>query len=151
MRHTFGINLLDDLCLVRASEEVIERSYKEVVTPKPQERDMWVKLRKGKGQRQGRVSTPMSVHLANKYSCLGTDGGDSLPGGSDSGQASSTETGPIALKGRDKKKRAIVIGDSIVRGSDRRFCGRSWETRMVVCLPGVSTHPRYPEFRGRGA
>ncbi|XP_055508716.1 uncharacterized protein LOC129707614 [Leucoraja erinacea] len=127
----------DDLCLVRESEEVIERSYREVVTPKPWERDMWITLRKGKGQRQGRVSTPMSVHLANKYSCLSTDGGDSLPGGSDSGRASSTETGPVAPKGRDKKKRAIEIGDSIVRGSDRRFCGRSRETRMVVCLPGA--------------
>ena len=31
---------LDDLRLVRESEEVIERSYREVVTPKPQEADI---------------------------------------------------------------------------------------------------------------
>ena len=89
---------------------MIEESYREVVTPKPQERDMWVTLRKGKGQRHERGSTPMSVHLANKYSCLSTDGGDSLPGGSDSGRAFSTETSPVAPKGRGKKRRAIVIG-----------------------------------------
>ncbi|XP_055521107.1 uncharacterized protein LOC129715270 [Leucoraja erinacea] len=122
---------LDDLRLVRESEEVIDRSYREVVT------DKWVTLRMDKGQRQGRVSTPVSVHLENKYSCLSTVGVDSLPGSSDSGRASGTETGPVAQKGREKKRRAIVIGDSILRGSDRRFCGRSQETRMVVCLPSA--------------
>ena len=98
---------------------------------------MWVTVRSGKGQRQGLESTLVAVHLGNKYSCLSTVGGDSLPGGSNSSWASGTETSPVAQKGKEKKRRAVVIGDSIVRGSDRRFCGRSQETRMVVCLPGA--------------
>ena len=126
---------IDDLRLVRESEEVIERSYRQVVTPGPQEADRWVTVRKGK--RQVLESTPVAVPLDNKYSCLSTVGGDSLPGGSDSGRASGTEDGPVAQKGRDRRKRAIVIGDSIVRGSDRRFCGGDRESRMVVCLPGA--------------
>ncbi|XP_055498195.1 uncharacterized protein LOC129701166 [Leucoraja erinacea] len=128
---------LDDLCLLRESEEVIESSYREVVTPRPREADNWVTVRKGNGQWQGLVSTPVTVHLENKYSCLSKGGGDSLPGGNDSGRASGTKTGPVAQKGEEKKRRTIVIWDSIVRGLDRRFCGRRQETRMVVCLPGT--------------
>ena len=127
---------LEDLRLVRENEEVIDRSYREVVTPRPREADKWVTVRKGKGQRQGLESTPVAVHLENRYSCLSSIGADSLPGGSNSGRASGTENSPDAQKG-SKKRRAIVIGDSIVRGSDWRFCGRSRETRMVVCLPGA--------------
>ena len=77
----------------------------------------------------------MAVPLNNKYSCLSAVGGGSLPGGSNSGRASGTESGPVAQKGRERRRKAVVIGDSIVRGSDRRFCGCSQETRMVVCLP----------------
>ena len=126
---------LDDLRLVRESEEVIERSYRQVVTPGPREADRWVTVRKGK--RQVLESTPVAVPLDNKYSCLSTVGGDSLPGESDSGQASGTVDGPVAQKGRDRRRRTIVIGDSIVRGTDRRFCGADRESRMVVCLPGA--------------
>ncbi|XP_062896362.1 uncharacterized protein LOC134342314 [Mobula hypostoma] len=128
---------LDDLRLVRESEEVIERSGRQVVTPGPREADKWVTVRRGKGKRKVMGSTPAAVPLNNRYSCLSTVGGDSLPGGSDSGPASGTESGPVAQKGRARKRRAVVIGDSIVRGSNRRFCGRSPETRMVVCLPGA--------------
>ena len=81
----------DDLHLVREGEEVIERSYREIVTPQPQEADMWVTVRRGKGQMQGLESTPVAVHLGNKYSCLSTVGRDSLPGVSKSGRASGTQ------------------------------------------------------------
>ena len=30
-----------------------------------------------------------------------------------------------------------MIGDSIVRGIDRLFCGRKRDSRMVCCLPGA--------------
>ena len=126
---------LDDLRLVRENEEVIDRSYRQVVTPGPQEAGKWVTIRKGKSQEI--ENTPVAVPLSNKYSCLSTVGGGSLPGGSSSGRASSTESGPVAQKGKDRRRKAVVIGDSTVRGLDRRFCGGSRETRMVVCLPGA--------------
>ncbi|XP_059824367.1 hydroxyacid oxidase 2 isoform X1 [Hypanus sabinus] len=54
-----------------------------------------------------------------------------------SGPASGTEVEPSTRKGRREEKRAIVLGDSIVRGADRRFCGADRESRMVCCLPGA--------------
>eukprot|EP00061_Rhincodon_typus_P008731 g31601.t1 len=33
-------------------------------------------------------------------------------------------------------KRVIVIGDSLIRGADRGFCGRQRDIRMVCGLPG---------------
>ena len=50
---------------------------------------------------------------------------------------SDTESGSTAQKGGRKKKTAVVIGDSMVRGTDRRFCGRDRDSRMVCCLPGA--------------
>ena len=79
----------------------------------------------------------MAVHLENRYSCLSSIGADSLPGGSKSSRASGTQNGPGAQK-CSKKRRAIVIGDSTVRGSDWRFCGRSRETRMIARVSDVS-------------
>ncbi|XP_059806258.1 uncharacterized protein LOC132381084 isoform X2 [Hypanus sabinus] len=32
---------------------------------------------------------------------------------------------------------AVVIADSVVRGTDRQFCGCRKETQMVICLPGA--------------
>ncbi|XP_078253188.1 uncharacterized protein LOC144592470 [Rhinoraja longicauda] len=40
-------------------------------------------------------------------------------------------------QGRLKSGRAVVVGDSIVRGTDRRFCGSRRDLRMVCCLPGA--------------
>ena len=128
---------LDDLRMVREIEEDIERSYRQVVTPGPRVTEKWVTVRNRKGKSQVLESTPVAVPLDNKYSCLSTVGGDSLPGGSNRDCGSGTESVPVAQKGRDKKRRTLVIGDSIVRGSDRRFCGRQKDTRMVVCLPGA--------------
>ena len=48
-----------------------------------------------------------------------------------------TESVPVAQKRRGESRRAIVIGDSIVRGTDRRFCGSERDSRMVCCLPGA--------------
>ena len=40
----------------------------------------------------------VAVPLDNNDSCLSTVGGDSLPGGSDSGRASGTEDSPVAQR-----------------------------------------------------
>jgi len=45
--------------------------------------------------------------------------------------------GSVVKKGGTKSTRTIVIGDSIVRGTDRRFCGCERDSRMVCCLPGA--------------
>ena len=138
---------LEDLRLVRENEEVIDRSYQQVVTPGPREADKWVTARKGKA----RVieSTPVDVPLHNKYSCLSTAGGDSPPGGSSSGRVSGAESGPVTQRAKERRRKAVLIGDSTVRGSDRRFCGGRRESRMVVCLPGAGIRDvsgRVPEI-----
>ncbi|XP_062894515.1 V-set and immunoglobulin domain-containing protein 10-like 2 [Mobula hypostoma] len=66
---------------------------------------------------------------------LDTVSGDDRPGVSHGGRASSTESDPVVQKRGTEKRRAVVIGDSVVRGADRRFCGREKDTRMVCCLP----------------
>ena len=114
---------------------MIGQSYRQVVTPGPQEAGKWVTVRKGKGQVA--ETTPVDLPLKNKYSCLSTVVVDSPPGGSSSGRASGAEFGFVAQKGKERRRKAVVIGDSTVRGSDRRLSGGSRETRMVVCLPGA--------------
>jgi len=64
-------------------------------------------------------------------------GGDDPPGVSHGDQVTGTESGSVAQKGKRGTRRAIVVGDAIVRGTDRRFCGRERDSRMVVCLPGA--------------
>eukprot|EP00061_Rhincodon_typus_P005627 g25380.t1 len=131
---------LDELRIIRETEGVIERSYKEVVTPKLQEKGSWVTVRKGKGDRQTVQGSPVAVPLNKKYTILDTVEGDNLLGEGHSGQVSGTEPGPVAQKGKGENRRAIVVGDSIVRGTDRQFCGRERDERMVCCLPGARVH-----------
>eukprot|EP00061_Rhincodon_typus_P000203 g10896.t1 len=52
---------LDELQIIRKAEGVIERSYKEVVTPKVQEKGSRVTVRKGKGNRQTVQGSPVAV------------------------------------------------------------------------------------------
>ncbi|XP_059830283.1 uncharacterized protein LOC132396611 [Hypanus sabinus] len=119
------------------AEAEIDKSYREVVTLKRQEVDKWVSVKRGRGSRQREQSTLVAVLINSKYTVLDTVGGDDLPGTSCSGPVSGTEVGPSTRKGRREEKRAVVIGDSIVRGADGRFCGEDLESRMVCCLPGA--------------
>lgn len=128
---------LDELRIIREAEGVIERSYREVVTPQVQEKSRWVTVRGRKGNRQTVQGSPVAVPLNNKYTVLDTVGGDDLPGVSHGVQVSGTESVPVAQKGRGERRRALVIGDSIVRGTDRRFCGNERDSRLVCCLPGA--------------
>jgi len=125
---------LDELRIIREAEAVIDRSYQDVVTPRRE--GSWVTVR-GKGRKQPVQGSPVVVSLNNRYTVLDTVGGEDLPGVSHSDRVSGTESGSVAKKGRGEKRRAIVVGDSIVRGIDRRFCGHERDNRMVCCLPGA--------------
>ncbi|XP_059846282.1 uncharacterized protein LOC132405470 [Hypanus sabinus] len=136
-RRCVQLQLLSDrVRIIREVEAEID-SYQEVVTPKNQEVGRWVMVQRGRGSRQREQSTPAAIPINNKYTVQDTVDGDDLPGMSCSGPASGTEVEPSTRKGRREEKRAIVLGYSIVRGADRRFCGADWESRMVCCLPGA--------------
>jgi len=92
--------------------------------------------RQGKS-RKAVQGSPAVISLQNRYTVLDTVGGDGSPEEGGSSQVHGTVAGSAAQNGRKKRGRAIVIGDSIVRGIDRRFCGRKRESRMVCCLPGA--------------
>ena len=128
---------LDELRIIREVETEIDRSYREVVTPKSLEVGKWVTVKKGRGSRQREQRTPAAIPINNRYTVLDTVDGDDPPGTSCSGPASGTVVEPSTRKGRRDENRALVLGDSIVRGADRRFCGADRESRMVCCLPGA--------------
>lgn len=67
----------------------------------------------------------MAVPTENRNALLGEDDTTRLSGsqGCDSNPAE-------AQQGRVTSGRAIVVGDSIVRGADRRFCGSRRDSRM---------------------
>eukprot|EP00061_Rhincodon_typus_P007720 g29705.t1 len=128
---------LDELQITWEAEGVIDRCYKEVVAPKLQDIGSWVTVRRGKGNRQIVQGSPVAVPLNNKYTTLDTVDGDDLPGESHSVQISGTEPGSVAQKGRGENSKAIVIGDSMVRATDRRFCDTERDSQMVCYLPGA--------------
>ena len=128
---------LDELRIIREAEAEIGKSGRVAVSQESQEVGKWVTVRRGRGGRQREQSIPVAVPVNNKYTVLGTIGGNDPPGTSSSGPVSGTEVGPSTRKGRREKKSAVVIGDSIVRGADRRFCGDDRESRMVCCFPGA--------------
>jgi len=69
--------------------------------------------------------------------------GDGLSGeNTSSSQACGTTTGSAVEQGQAKSKRVIV------RGTDRRFCGRERHTRMVCCLPGARVLDVSEQVRG---
>jgi len=125
---------LDELRSIREAEKVIDESFREINTPKMLDR--WV-TKRVTGKKQLVQGSPVVVPLSDRYTPLDAGEGDDLPGESDGVQVSGTESVPVAQKGRGKRSRALVIGDSIVRGIDRRFCGRKRDSRLVCCLPGA--------------
>ena len=90
---------LDELRIIREAEAVIDRSFRDVVTPKNEDR--WVTVR-GAGRKQSVQGSPVVVPLGNKYSALDTVEGDDLPVVSHGDRISSTESVPVAQKGRGR-------------------------------------------------
>eukprot|EP00061_Rhincodon_typus_P005387 g24826.t1 len=117
---------LETLRSTQMVESIIDRSYRNVVTPKVQ-KDRWVTTRWGRHSVQEFLA---AVPLSSKYSVLDTHKGNGPSGDSSNSWSSGTVAGPAVQRGRTKYSRAIVIGDSIVRGRDRRFCGHDRDSRM---------------------
>ena len=72
----------------------------------------------------------------NRYTVLDVEG-NGLSEESGSSQTRCTMFGSAAEARGKKCASAMVIGDSIVRGIDRHFCGLKQDCRMVCCLPGA--------------
>ena len=125
---------IDGLRSIREAEKVIDCSYKEINTPKTIGK--WETKRKT-GKKQIVQGSPEEVTLSNSYSLLDAGEGDDLQEVSSGVQVSGTESVPVAKKVRGEKSGTVLIGDSLVRGTDRRFCGRNRDTRWVCCLPGA--------------
>ncbi|XP_067885187.1 ciliogenesis and planar polarity effector 1 isoform X3 [Heterodontus francisci] len=62
---------------------------------------------------------------------------DGSPGECSQTKVRGTMCGSSAEEGRKKSGTVIVIGDLMVRGSDRHFCGSKRDSRMVCCLPSA--------------
>ncbi|XP_069750301.1 uncharacterized protein [Narcine bancroftii] len=77
---------------------------------------------------------PVNIPLSNRYILLDAVEGDDLTEAGSSDQVAGTEPGMVDQK---VKRNAVVIGDSIVRNTDRRFCEPDRYARMVCCLPGA--------------
>lgn len=122
----------DELRIIRDAEVAIDRSFRDAVTPRTENR--WVTVR-GAGRKQSVQGSPVVVPLSNKYSALDTVEGNDIPVVSRSERISSAVSVSVAREGKGQSGRAIVIGDSLVRGIDRRFCGSKRDSRMVCCLP----------------
>jgi len=130
---------MDSLWSICDAEEVVDSMFSELVTPqiKITEGDReWVTTRQRKS-RKAVQGSPMVISLQNRYTILDTVGGDGSRGDGGSCQIHCTMVGSAAQEGGKKSGRAIVIGDSIVKGIDRRFCGSKRCSRMVCCLPGA--------------
>ncbi|XP_059810226.1 uncharacterized protein LOC132383348 [Hypanus sabinus] len=125
---------LDDLRFIRENEGFLDRTYSEVVTPRiPEER-------KGATMRKERMlevqETPGDVPLVNRFTFLEavrTEDTASLRGG----QVCEPKIGAEAEPRSQTSGRAVVVGDSIVRGTERGFCSNRRGLRMVCCLPGA--------------
>eukprot|EP00061_Rhincodon_typus_P007938 g30107.t1 len=126
---------LDAFRIIQDGENIIDKNDCEVITPVVQASGSWVTTRRGKGARQIVQGFSVAFPLNNRRTTLDTVGANDLSGTSSSSQVSGTVTSSEAPRERVQSDRAILIGDSIVRGTDRKFCGRRTEARMVCCLP----------------
>uniref|UniRef100_UPI00398EB7F6 uncharacterized protein n=1 Tax=Pristiophorus japonicus TaxID=55135 RepID=UPI00398EB7F6 len=130
---------VDSLWSIHDAENDVSITCSELVLPQgkgPQPDREWKTSRKSSARKVVQGS-PVVIPLQNRYTALSTVEGDDSSGEGSSSQVHGTVAGSVAQEGRKKSGRAIVIGDSMVRGIDRRFCGRNRDSRMVCCLPGA--------------
>ena len=117
----------------REAEVEIDRSYKEIVTPKDQS---WVTVRRRGKERVGGQSLG-AVPLQNRFSVLEATVEEESTGDSQREQVSGGEPSEKALVARGCKRLGLVIGDSTVMGTDRRVGGKGRDSGLVCCLPGA--------------
>ena len=133
-----------DLRFVLQTESFLDKSYSEIVTPKVLDGKKWVTVRKG--GKLGMQKSPGVVPLENWFTHLeavGTEDVKTLSGGLACEAKRAVEPKPKSPTSGN----AIVVGDSIVRGTDRGFCGNRRDSRMVCCLPGARSRIAWTECR----
>ena len=123
---------LEELRIIREAEAAFDKSYREIVTPK---REAWVTARRDKKQSVQR--SPVAVPLQNRYSVLDAVAEEDSTEVNQGVQVLGGEPVLDAQVGKGRKSRVLVIGDSMVKGTDRRFCGKERDSRLVCCLPGA--------------
>jgi len=69
---------LDKLRIIREAEMVIDRSFRDVVTPKNEDR--WVTMRGAQRKHSLLTGSPVFLSLCNKYTVLDTGGGGTYQG-----------------------------------------------------------------------
>ena len=123
---------LEELRIIREAEADIDRSYKEIVTPR---NESWVTARK-RGKKQSGGQSPGAVPLQNRFSVLEATVEEESTGDSQREQVSGGEPigKPQVIKG---KRLGLVIGDSTVKGTDRRVGNNDRNSGLVCCLPGA--------------
>ena len=128
---------LDSYWSIHDAEKLVNSTYSELVAPQVKRTEREQVAISQPNSRQVVQESPAVISLLNRYTILDTVRGDGSSGEGSSSQVHGTIGGSAAQEGRKKSGRAIVIGDSIVRGKDRRFCGRKRDSRMVCRLPGT--------------
>lgn len=122
---------LEELRIIREVEVEIDGSYKEIVTPR---NEAWVNARR-RGKKQSGGQSPGAVPLHNRFSVLeatveeeSTEHREQISGGEPSEKAQVV---------RGCKRLGLVIGDSTIKGTDRRVGTKGRDSGLVCCLPGA--------------
>ena len=101
----------------------------------------WVTVRKRGRGKSAREASPDLTH-PNKFARL-ADEGDVSPGtallqpdtsSASQGNVSSSKQG---TRRAGQARQVLVVGDSIIRGTDREICHKDRDRRTVCCLPGA--------------
>ena len=123
---------LEELRIIREAEVDIDRSYKEIVTPRNQS---WVTARR-RGKKQVGGQSPGAVPLQNRFSVLEATVEEESTGDSQREQVSGDESIVKAQVFRGCKRLGLVIGDSTVRGTDRRVGSNGRDSAGVLPTRG---------------
>ncbi|XP_072405191.1 uncharacterized protein [Chiloscyllium punctatum] len=126
---------LEDLRLIRENEIFLDKTFSDVITPIMPEESRRVQTMR-KAERRQVQETPGEVPVRNKLKLLETVESDDTTS-SQGGHVCPSKVAAEAERKSRTSHRAVVIGDSIVRGTDRGFCGSRRDLRMVCCFPGA--------------
>ncbi|KAK4806799.1 hypothetical protein QYF61_005595 [Mycteria americana] len=128
----------DLLCMVAELREEVERlrSIREA----EKEIDWWCQALPPLRREQEQQQPPVPLH--NRYEALEVEG-QSVEDGDDSlstpevSPRSEERTSRLTTTSTRKKRRVIVVGDSLLRGTEGPICRTDPPLREVCCLPGA--------------
>lgn len=110
-------------------------SWIGVIMQWSQAESRWVSTRTRSRQRVQEYS--VAIPLESKYNLLDTIEGELLFREEQQQQLIGARHEPDTQQGRGEADRAIVIGGSIVSGTDKKFCVHNCDSEMLGCLPGA--------------